>query len=401
MADEKTGNKLPEGGDDGTAEKPGVHANAASWTGRNDGATPYASRHRYPPFERFVQPMLPDAPLTPHQFYPRVKFMGKMPRILISPEAYKRMQLYVELARLEVGWLGTAERLESGDYFIEHVFLLRQTAGAAHARISVEGQTELYTDLMRAGRREDTRRLLFWGHSHVRMDTAPSPQDDATMVELKEQRNKWFIRGILNKLGRATFDLYLFEQDMYLVDVPWEIWSPKPIEADEPKTGLAAVTEGLSSLKKKVVKGTKRLLESLSNDPVSKPEKQLKGPLSISDELRQEVEAEIRDKVTITYLPSFERFGGDFPYFPGAEDVAGQGAQPEGSGERDTNRPAGESTNAGDTGETGDASVFPDGSRHLPGPPESLPPSTTGGGTVKTAAFGDHPTSNAPGAKGE
>lgn len=384
MADENTGDKLPEEGADRPAARPGVRADAASWTGRSDvGGTP-PNRHRYPQFEHFVQPMQPDAPLTPHQFYPRVKFMGKMPRILISPEAYKRMQLYVELARLEVGWLGTAERLESGDYFIEHVFLLRQTAGAAHARISVEGQTELYTDLMRAGRREDTRRLLFWGHSHVRMDTAPSPQDDATMVELKEQRNKWFVRGILNKLGRASFDLYLFEQDMYLIDVPWEIWSPRPIEAGGPKTGLAAVGEGLSSLKKKVVNGTKRLLETFSTDPVSRPEKQIEGPLAISDELRAEVEAEIRDKVTITYLPSFgmDGGGGDFPYFAGRQKPDGAGDKTEATGDE----PADQEANQQDSSA---------GSRHLPGPPESLPP-TTGGGAADNVS-----TSNAPGAKGE
>ena len=251
---------------------------------------------------------------------------------------------------------------------------------------------ELYTDLMKAGRREDTRRLLFWGHSHVRMDTQPSPQDDATMLELKEQRNKWFIRGILNKLGRASFDLYMFDQNMYFVDLPWEIWSPAPIvQAEEAKTGLAAVSEGLSGLKNKVVKGTKRLLESLSTDPVSKPEKETKGPLTISAELRAEVEAEIRDKVTITYMPSFG--GGMFA----EPDLSGAASRTVAGGDARADSKDGAGRQAADQPTDRPSNQFTSRPTNIPGPPEALPP-TAGGG----AHSGDQSqTSKAPGAAGE
>ncbi len=319
---------------------------------------------------------LPDAPLTPHQPYTRIKYTGKVPRVLISPEAYKRMQLYVELARLEVGWLGTAERLETGDYYIEHVFLLRQTAGAAHAKISIEGQSELYSSLMKAGRREDTRRLFFWGHSHVRMDTAPSPQDEETMREFGEQGCDWYVRGIMNKLGRATFDVFVYEQKVNFIDVPWEIWSPQPaVEEEEPKTGLSAVSESLNGLKDKVVKGTKRLLETFSTDPVSKPRTQTKGPLHISAELRAEVEAEIRDKVTISYLPDFGNGYGEVPLL---EELARARAQ-----EKSGTQPA----------------------PQIPGPPEALPPGATGGGALEegsaAASAANSATTKAPDAQGE
>ncbi len=420
MSDEKL-DKAPGGDGRQTSQNRsdprdgGVQARSSSWTGRAD--TEGAPPRRFPQdsgrpwggYGRggmyFDNLNLPDAPLTPHQFYTRVRYTGKVPRILISPEAYKRMQLYVELSRLEVGWLGTAERLESGDFYIEHVFLLRQNAGAAHAKISVEGQTELYKQLMQAGRREDTRRLFFWGHSHVRMDTAPSPQDEETMRELGEQRNKWIIRGILNKLGRASFDVFIYEDNMVLLDVPWEIWSPQPdAAAEEPKTGLAAVSESLSGLKNKVVSGTKRLLESFSTDPVSKPDKQTKGPLHISAALRAEVEAEIRDKVTITYMPDFGRGYGELPLLQelarehDAERSGGGNAAGDAESEVATDD-AGEAAPGAEVAAAGSAAVpAPEVPvKGLPGPPESLPPATRGG----AKPVGDSKTSNAPDAQGE
>ncbi|MBA3855983.1 MAG: hypothetical protein C0507_03645 [Cyanobacteria bacterium PR.3.49] len=360
-------------------EKPGVDKSAGgppAYSRREHRPTGVQQNGRFPYFEQINRP---DAPLTPHDFYPRIKLIErKVPTIRIAPEAYKRMQLYVELARLEVGWLGTAERLESGDFYIEHVFLLTQNAGAAHAKISEEGQMDLYKHLIQSGRREDTRRLFFWGHSHVRMETLPSPQDDATMVELQEQGNKWFIRGILNKLGRAQFDVYLYESNLQFIDVPWEIWSPQPVAEEAPKTGLAAVAEGLGGLKQRVVKGTKRFIESLSNDPVVKPRTQMRGPLPISDELRAEVEAEIREKVTISYLPDLARGYGELPLL---EDLARERdaeirAQGEAPAEASEGAPGAAPAEASE--ETPGAA--PRAAAQIPGPPEALPPVTTKSG---------------------
>lgn len=347
-------------------EKPGVDKSAGgppAYPRREYRPTAGPSAGRFGYFEHINQP---DAPLTPHDFYPRIKLIErKVPTIRISPDAYKRMQLYVELARLEVGWLGTAERLESGDFYIDQVFLLTQHAGAAHAKISEEGQMDLYKQLVKANRREDTRRLFFWGHSHVRMETQPSPQDDASMVELQEQGNKWFIRGILNKLGRAQFDVYLYEHNLQFIDVPWEIWSPQPVADEAPKTGLAAVAEGLGGLKQRVVKGTRRLIESLSNDPVVKPSKEIRGPLPISDELRAEVEAEIREKVTIGYLHDFGRGYGELPLL---EELAR---------ERDAELRA-QGTAPADTPDAAVESARRTAPQ-IPGPPEALPPDTKSG----------------------
>lgn len=249
------------------------------------------------------------------------------------PEAYKRMQLYVELARLEVGWLGTARRTEDGDFLIEHVFLLKQTTGAEHTRISEEGQMELYRELKGQGRHDDLKRLKFWGHSHVRMSTEPSSQDNATMNDLGAQGNQWFIRGIFNKLGRAQFSIYQYDIGLFIDDAPWQIRHQPEISTSggtrEPgdKQGWAG------SIKDKVVSGAKRLVESFSTSPVSSANDPLKALISISAELRAEVEAEIRARVTVQLIPGWNRAGappadaGVTPVNAAADPVDGNATQ--------------------------------------------------------------------------
>jgi hypothetical protein len=291
-------------------------------------------------FVELTESFLPDAPLMPHRFSQKVGWLSKKktPRILVSPDAYKRMQLYVELADQEIGWVGTAFQLGCGDYYIEHVFLLKQSAGAAHTRISHVGLRELYNELRRAGRHEHSRQLKFWGHSHVRMHTEPSAQDDETMIQLQEQRNKWYIRGIFNKHGRATFDLFWFDRNIRCLDVPWEICSrlSEPIasfENAEAKRALAAAKNRLAKFKEMLAATAKSIVERLrtskiSSDQNAKPPKSnvsasIDGasnesksaqaqlslitsyplfpahPLHISAELREEVAEEIRAKVEI------------------------------------------------------------------------------------------------------
>ena len=53
-------------------------------------------------------------PFRPHEFATRLS--RYVPVVYIAPVAFAKMQLYVEIADQEVGWLGTAERLPSGDF---------------------------------------------------------------------------------------------------------------------------------------------------------------------------------------------------------------------------------------------------------------------------------------------
>lgn len=164
---------------------------------------------------------------VPHAFAPQAELLCAAPRILVSREAYQRMSLYVELANEEIGWLGTV-RDEGMDFFIEEVFLIEQQCGAVTTQITPGGLADFATRLLAT--REDGEQLLnrlrFWGHSHVTMGTSPSGQDEEQMRLFDHGGNPWFIRGILNKLGRMEFTLFFFRGALKITDVPWQLYDP-------------------------------------------------------------------------------------------------------------------------------------------------------------------------------
>ncbi len=167
-------------------------------------------------------------PFVPHEFGRKVELMGGVPRVLVTRAAYSRMWHYVDIGDEEVGWLGTAERLPSGDFLIGEVFLLEQEVHATTTEISAEGVAALAEELItsRPDGVEMVSSIRFWGHSHVRMGTSPSGQDEFQMRLFRENECDWFVRGIFNKLGRAQFDIFLYKEGVIVRDAAWAIFEP-------------------------------------------------------------------------------------------------------------------------------------------------------------------------------
>jgi|GEM_PF-3441151 len=171
---------------------------------------------------------IPAHPFVQHSFEGKVEFLdgSGVPMVLMTREAYSQMWHFVDLAAEEVSWLGTARITPYGNYLIEEVFLLEQQVSATETELSSEGQAKLAQHLMdtRPDGVEAVNKLRFWGHSHVRMRTSPSHQDEQQMQKLQENGCPWFIRGILNKLGRMEFTIYLWAAGVKITDVPWAIY---------------------------------------------------------------------------------------------------------------------------------------------------------------------------------
>ncbi|HYD93183.1 MAG TPA: hypothetical protein VEB18_01855 [Candidatus Paceibacterota bacterium] len=164
-------------------------------------------------------------PFAAHAFEQRVEFLGRQPTIFVEREAYDRMYHIVDIADEEVGWLGTVERLPEGDFLIKEVFLLKQEVSPSQTELSEEGIALLYQELISTHPDgvDAANELRFWGHSHVRMGTSPSGQDNSQMGQFQENGCPWFIRGILNKLGRMEFTIYLWEAGVVIVDAAWSV----------------------------------------------------------------------------------------------------------------------------------------------------------------------------------
>ncbi len=163
-----------------------------------------------------------------HAFEKKIELLTELPRVYVSRAAYNRMRYIVELADKEIGWLGTCERIGS-DFLIKEVFLFKQEVAAATCEITPEGLAEVATEILssRKDGMEVVNSIQFWGHSHVSMGTSPSWQDETQMEVFRESEHPWFIRGILNKLGRMEFTIFLYESGVKIVDPEWSIWEPE------------------------------------------------------------------------------------------------------------------------------------------------------------------------------
>jgi hypothetical protein len=202
-----------------------------------------------------------EGPFLPHRFDARVRLLPtkepQAPKVIISRAAYERMWLYVDMAPQEVGWMGTATRLPSGDFEIAKVMLFDQQVSGVETEITTDGFGSLATELIQKGDEglDDWNKLRFWGHSHVRMGTTASGTDERTMIREKFDRQfgprnlfcfqdanvPWAIRGIFNKHGRAEFTIFLYEEGLRIDDAEWMVVE-QPAKLDATSNGARVVT---------------------------------------------------------------------------------------------------------------------------------------------------------------
>lgn len=291
-----------------------------------------------------------DLPFHQHDFRTRVEFFKgpKPPKILISDAAYRRMWLIVDLAPKEVGWIGTAERLPSGNFYIDEIFVPEQMVTGAETDPTDEGQFNVMNELAEQGEEgmQKIEKLRFWGHSHVRMGTTASYTDENTPFNYQRLGLPWFIRGIFNKHGRAEFTVYLFEEGYRFLDVPWEAVdaqtgekltserartsqrSPRSIEAER-DPGVNA--ESADPTVERGIPST-RPAESSGFGLWAPPSVNLHPKLVASASERKRTEQELKAKLRERYFGSmFGGWGRDER--PGAESGApGQGLRDERQG---------------------------------------------------------------------
>lgn len=330
----------------------------------------------------------PEGPFKPHFSNTRAEliFDPPTPTVYMTPDAYKRMCLYVELAPKEVGWLGTVSKRPNGDFLIEEVFLVEQEVTSVETELSVEGTEKLVLELLEDGDPglEKSNKLHFWGHSHVRMGTSPSGTDESTMQRFAREGHEYYLRGIFNKLGRGCFDVYYYQLGYRLLDVPWAVMDPATGKVildrtsanrrwwqggrsdDRPTYGYSQGGYGSTWRERQEEQARQQdersgLAEFLKKDDTQKPAAaqptpapaapaKKDDPLEISAELRAEVTAEYKSKVKERYFAPFRWFGGK------KDDNDGGDA---GKNDKGENASGGNASAPGDTG-TANATSGPD-----------------------------------------
>jgi hypothetical protein len=283
-----------------TAEKPPAPERTATppAVATRTTKSPFEDKRTEPPIALFCEP---DRPLKPHYAHPRAEliFTPPAPTVYVSPVAYMVMCLIVELAPKEVGWLGTVSKRPDGNFMIEEVFLVEQEVTSVETELSADGCAKLVMELLEGGEPglERANKLRFWGHSHVRMGTSPSGTDELTMKHFASEGHEFYVRGIFNKLGRSTFDVYYFDKGYRILDVPWAVMDPRTdtVLLDQPS--YLSSYSGLPRSTWRDILGA----DDKSTTGVSSGKDNFKLPeaLVIPDALRKEVAADYNEKVKV------------------------------------------------------------------------------------------------------
>jgi hypothetical protein len=129
----------------------------------------------------------------------------RIPTVFYTAQVKGIIDYLVQKCTEEVGWLGTVQILESGDYLVDQIFVPRQTVCATETDIDTAAMGELAEELFAMNK--DPSTLFYWGHSHVNMGVTPSGQDETQIAEYLEDCPR-FIRGIYNKRGDSKVDVY-------------------------------------------------------------------------------------------------------------------------------------------------------------------------------------------------
>lgn len=199
-----------------------------------------------------------------------VKLMERFaPKININIQAMNKMKEYIRQSNLEIGWLGTARRVDNV-FYIDDVFLFKQEVHSTTTEITTEGLNEFAMELLyEKNGVEIWNNMKVWGHSHVNMPTSPSGQDDNQMEVFSENADDFFIRIIANKQGDFRIDLYDFTTGVIYEKLPYDI-------------SYGTDTDIIESLYKKIAEIEEMICSRI--DP--------------SEELINSIKSEIGDKVT-------------------------------------------------------------------------------------------------------
>ncbi len=135
-----------------------------------------------------------------------------IPRILIAAPAFERLNLYIDLCPLEVGGLGTVEYL-ARDLFVTSISLIRQRATDADTELDSEAVADhLLRILRQAG---DLSAVRLWWHSHAEAQIFWSKTDEETIASLR-------IDPLLSIVGNKKHEfrcrLDLFSPDRITLD---------------------------------------------------------------------------------------------------------------------------------------------------------------------------------------
>jgi proteasome lid subunit RPN8/RPN11 len=149
----------------------------------------------------------------PHRFSMKVE---RGPIVTVSQSAYDEMRLLVDECEIEIGWMGIADKTETG-FHVSEIFVPKQKCHDERTRFEPDAMFDILKELKARG--IDKSRLRFWGHSHVRYETTPS-EDDWRQTDVFSECD-WMLTAIANKFGNVKFMVHYYDYGLSIGDIPW------------------------------------------------------------------------------------------------------------------------------------------------------------------------------------
>lgn len=128
-------------------------------------------------------------------------------KILFTPTAYAKMVSLLMAFDSEIAWHGVGERMDEKTFVISDILVYPQTVTGT----TVDMDTGKYALWLMENDGDDRfNHIIMQGHSHVKMQTSPSPVDKTHQEEILEQLtdDMYYIFMIWNKRLEHTTKIY-------------------------------------------------------------------------------------------------------------------------------------------------------------------------------------------------
>lgn len=142
------------------------------------------------------------------------------PRLLFTPEAWMRLQMFLHRSELEISGFGRLRSL-GNDFLCEQIIVLDQEVSAAEAVIDPIVVGKFITDQIEQGGDPSVWKL--WWHSHAKMSAFWSTTDDTTMGQLAADSG-WMFGLVGNQKGIVKIRMDLAHPAISLNDLEHDIW---------------------------------------------------------------------------------------------------------------------------------------------------------------------------------
>lgn len=165
------------------------------------------------------------------------------PQVLITPQAFQKLRLYIDLCPMEIGGLGEVER-GGPNLLITDLFILPQKVSPAETELDSAAIFEMLQCCVAEGRSPAS--LCLWWHSHGDLDVEWSATDERTIGTFP---GDFMLSLVGNKAGDFACRLDIrHPTPQVIADLPLTVLPGPDGEVDEAALRTAIIAEMVEKL---------------------------------------------------------------------------------------------------------------------------------------------------------